>query len=322
MSEESPLVTFALFAYNQEKYIREAVESALAQDYTNLEILISDDHSDDATFEIAKACVAGYRGSHRIELIRNEVNLGWAGHLNTILERARGDYVCWAAGDDVSSHDKVSMLVAPMLACRDVVGVHSFVNEIDPDGRFISIRKPDIPELIDSPKQVVDEELQIISQSHMFRRSVWEKFGPVDESVTNEGAVMAFREACCGKVLLVPLPLTNYRVGVGVSTQRGRTLDELAISEPVKYARWWATGFRQISRDLIKYPAGPELVSTVKRKVGFFEARLRINEAPWQFRTLMSQFLQPGFVGLVKAFVRRNAPRALLRFVYRRAGWL
>ena len=38
---EYPLVTFALFAYNHEQYIREAVEGALAQDYPNLEIIIS-----------------------------------------------------------------------------------------------------------------------------------------------------------------------------------------------------------------------------------------------------------------------------------------
>lgn len=39
---EKPLVTFALFAYNQESCIREAVEGALAQDYENLEIILSD----------------------------------------------------------------------------------------------------------------------------------------------------------------------------------------------------------------------------------------------------------------------------------------
>ena len=51
-SPERPLVTFALFAYNQENYIRAAVEGAFAQTYQPLEIILSDDCSKDRTFEI------------------------------------------------------------------------------------------------------------------------------------------------------------------------------------------------------------------------------------------------------------------------------
>ena len=59
--EERPLVTFALFAYNQERYIREAVEGAFAQTYEPLEIILSDDCSTDRTFEIMQEMVANYR---------------------------------------------------------------------------------------------------------------------------------------------------------------------------------------------------------------------------------------------------------------------
>lgn len=44
-ASQAPLVTFALFAYNQEKFIREAVEGAFAQTYESLEIILSDDCS-------------------------------------------------------------------------------------------------------------------------------------------------------------------------------------------------------------------------------------------------------------------------------------
>ena len=54
MSESfhKPLLTFAVGAYNQERFIREAVESAFAQTYSPLEIVLSDDCSRDRTFEI------------------------------------------------------------------------------------------------------------------------------------------------------------------------------------------------------------------------------------------------------------------------------
>mgnify|MGYP005853322247 CR=1 FL=1 len=54
---DRPLVTFALFAYNQEQYIREAVEGAFSQTYEPLEMILSEDCSNDRTFEDKRATV-------------------------------------------------------------------------------------------------------------------------------------------------------------------------------------------------------------------------------------------------------------------------
>ena len=112
-SEEDamPLVTFALFAYNQEQYIREAMEAALAQTYENLEIIVSDDASPDKTFEIMQECVAEYNGAHKIILNRNERNLGLAGHVNKVFEMSNGEIIVMAAGDDVSVPERVQVIV-------------------------------------------------------------------------------------------------------------------------------------------------------------------------------------------------------------------
>src|SRR5690606_9493062 len=96
-THERPLVTFALFAYNQENYIREAIEGAFAQTYEPLEIILSDDCSTDQTFEIMQEVVLGYNGPHKVCVRRNEVNLGLAGHINSILAQAEGEFICWAA---------------------------------------------------------------------------------------------------------------------------------------------------------------------------------------------------------------------------------
>ncbi len=77
---DKPLVTFTLFAYNHEKYIREkAVEGALAQTYTPLEIILSDDCSTDRTFEIIQEIAKSYTGKHQLVINRNKKNLGLAG---------------------------------------------------------------------------------------------------------------------------------------------------------------------------------------------------------------------------------------------------
>ena len=73
--KERPLVTFALFAYNQEKYIHEAVEGALAQTYEPLEIILSDDSSTDRTFEVMSELAKKYNGKNKV-IVRIRVEFG------------------------------------------------------------------------------------------------------------------------------------------------------------------------------------------------------------------------------------------------------
>lgn len=63
---EKPPVTLALFAYNQERFITEAVEAAFAQTYQPLEIIISDDGSSDKTYDTILSLVQRYQGPHTV----------------------------------------------------------------------------------------------------------------------------------------------------------------------------------------------------------------------------------------------------------------
>jgi glycosyltransferase involved in cell wall biosynthesis len=63
-----PLVSFIVVAYNQDKYIKEAVLGAFSQTYQPLEIILSDDGSSDLTFEIMQDMVEKYVGPHKIIL--------------------------------------------------------------------------------------------------------------------------------------------------------------------------------------------------------------------------------------------------------------
>ena len=65
-----PLITFALMAYNQEQLIEEAVAGALAQTYSPLEIILSDDCSTDRTFEIMEEMADEYKGPHSVSIRR------------------------------------------------------------------------------------------------------------------------------------------------------------------------------------------------------------------------------------------------------------
>ncbi|TWU32602.1 glycosyltransferase [Novipirellula artificiosorum] len=128
---ERPLVTFSLLAYNQEKYIRKAVEGAFAQTYSPLEIILSDDCSTDSTFSIIQEMVADYHGRHRVQVIRNEKNLGLIGHINKVLSTVKTDWVVLAAGDDVSLDHRCQEIVERVRREPDLKGLFSGYIECD-----------------------------------------------------------------------------------------------------------------------------------------------------------------------------------------------
>lgn len=97
MREETPKVSIGLPVYNGEKFVACAIESILAQDMPDLELIISDNGSTDNTFEI---CQSFADKDSRIRLSRNETNMGAAPNLNKVAKLARAPYYKWAAHDD------------------------------------------------------------------------------------------------------------------------------------------------------------------------------------------------------------------------------
>ncbi|BBC73982.1 glycosyl transferase family 2 [Altererythrobacter sp. B11] len=138
-------MTFALMAYNQERYILEAVEGALAQTYQPLEIIASDDCSTDGTFDILRAVSRRYRGPHKLTVQRNRVNLGIAEHVNVLFEQARGRFVVLAAGDDIAVPDRTAITVRRMLQPDRPTFVETAYEAIDQDGAVLHARKGAFP---------------------------------------------------------------------------------------------------------------------------------------------------------------------------------
>jgi glycosyltransferase involved in cell wall biosynthesis len=91
-------VSIGLPVFNGSRYVREAIESILAQTYTAFELIISDNASTDDTPEILQAYA---EADSRIRLYRNDQNMGAAWNYNRVFALARGEYFKWAAHDDV-----------------------------------------------------------------------------------------------------------------------------------------------------------------------------------------------------------------------------
>lgn len=108
---QTPLVSVGMPIYNGEKGLRRSLDSILAQDYPNLEVIISDNASTDETAEICKEFAL--RDS-RIVYYRKERNMGAVWNFNYVFGRATGKYFMWAAHDDRRASSYISKCVACM----------------------------------------------------------------------------------------------------------------------------------------------------------------------------------------------------------------
>lgn len=106
---KNPKVTVLMPVYNGEKYLSDAIDSVLCQDYTDFEFLIINDGSVDNSPKI----ISSYSDA-RIRLLNNEKNIGLVNTLNIGLESAKGEYIVRMDCDDISAKNRLSVQVAFM----------------------------------------------------------------------------------------------------------------------------------------------------------------------------------------------------------------
>lgn len=126
-----PRVSIGLPIYNGAKYMREALESLLAQTYEDFELIISDNASTDETQAICEE-YARYDG--RVRYDRLPENVGAAGNYNRILPMARGEYFKWAAHDDNCHPDFLATCLETLDSDPSVVLAYTASRVIDGEG--------------------------------------------------------------------------------------------------------------------------------------------------------------------------------------------
>ena len=92
-----PSVSVIIPTYNYARYLPEAVDSVLEQDFDDYELIIADDASTDNTAEV---CRRYAEQDSRIRSVRHEKNLGMVENWNWCLRQARGKYVKYLLADD------------------------------------------------------------------------------------------------------------------------------------------------------------------------------------------------------------------------------
>jgi glycosyltransferase involved in cell wall biosynthesis len=137
MTDGKPLVSIGMPIYNEGPYLRGALDSLLAQDYENVEILITDNASRDETESICRAYAAR---DPRVRYARSETNLGAIANFNRAFRLSTGDYFMWASGHDLRTRGCVSRCVEVMERDPDVVLCYPEIAHIDAAGNRTEVR--------------------------------------------------------------------------------------------------------------------------------------------------------------------------------------
>ena len=122
--------------FNGETFLRQALDSLLAQDYENFELIISDNASTDATPEICREYLAR---DNRIQYYRNDENRGARYNFNKVLQLASGKYFLWAAAHDLWHPSHISRCVEILEGDADVVLCYPRALRIDAEGNSLRL---------------------------------------------------------------------------------------------------------------------------------------------------------------------------------------
>lgn len=132
-----PLVSVCIPSYNHEKYVKECINSIIAQTYKNIELIIVDDGSTDSTFskikELEEECQSRFVRFH----YETKKNSGTCDTFNYLYSLANGDYVYIIASDDFAAPDAIDTLVNSFDS-DDIVMVVGDSYIVDSDSKKIS----------------------------------------------------------------------------------------------------------------------------------------------------------------------------------------
>lgn len=218
-----PLVSIIIPTYNRLNYFQQALKSALAQTYRNIEIVVVDDSTNYETYNLIQHYLIKYP---YIRYYRNKTNIGGALNFIQGFEYSNGEYVNFLMDDDIFHPEKIETMIAYFL--NDTTNEISLVTSYRP---FIDENGNNIPDNIYNQKRFNEITLvngikaasSIISEFNwigepttpLFRKKdLLEPFGVFSGRLYRSGVDIAawLHLLSKGNLVYIPLPLSNLRI--------------------------------------------------------------------------------------------------------------
>lgn len=262
----APLASFLLITFNQQNTVADAIRGALAQTWSPLEILISDDASSDATFAAAEQCLRDYRGPHVVRLYRNEKNLGISAHLSALAARASGEMLFIAAGDDISRPERVERVMRVWLdSGRRYDLIATDLQDLDAAGQTHGVLRVTDLDGYRSFEAWSDKRPHLVGAAHAWARRLFDGFGPIAPGIYGEDQIMAFRAIMSQGAHTLHEPLVLYRRGGLSSKRRFRTPADFVAR--IRLANLNGSGeTRQLLSDADKVGVGAQMRALLATK--------------------------------------------------------
>jgi len=230
-----PRVSLAFPCYQQQAYVQAALSSVLAQTYSPLQIVISDDASTDGTYDIVVEETSKYRGPHSIKVHRNTSRMGIENY-NRLMEMAEGDFVVMAHSDDIALPHRTQRLVEAWQR-HGVSLVSSNSQLIDKAGKPLRLYlDPKDTEAIDLQWMITTgSSPKLVGSALAWDREVFDRFGPLNHarSAICTDWILPFRATLLRGVHYICEPLMMLRIHDESRAYKFlfNTGDQTAISE-------------------------------------------------------------------------------------------
>ena len=204
-----PLVSTVIIFLNEERFIREAIDSVFSQSYENWELLLVDDGSNDGSTQIARRCAVQNPEKVRYFEHDGHRNRGMSASRNLGIQHSRGEYIAFLDADDVWLPEKLDQQIAILnshpeaaMVCGPVQWWYSWTS--DPgDARTDRVVAPDIqPDTLVPPPQLLTRMLAretVTTTSGLLRRDAIAIAGGFEESFHGLYEDQAFCAKLCSK---------------------------------------------------------------------------------------------------------------------------
>jgi len=205
--KDHPIVSVGLFVYNGGKYLAEAIESILMQDFEDFELIISDNNSSDQTSEI---CDKYRKIDKRIRYVRLKENIG--GMLNGLnaLGLARAPYFMFATHDDLHEKAFISKCIKVLQADNSVSLVYPQTKLLNSNSEFLGIAKDHVNADQNDPVERFRHLIWELGLCNMvlglFRTHVLKTATSVGMSLFGDTLFLA-EVTLSGKIIQIPEPL-------------------------------------------------------------------------------------------------------------------
>ena len=212
---QDPLVSFVVLTYNQVHFVEDTLKGALSQDYPNLEIIVSDDGSQDGTFDAMQQYMRQHPSDRKVQFNRNETNMGLVPHLNYVMKNfVHGEIVVLAGGDDISMPNRVKDSVALFNSNGCIMVATGQAVVIDKDGNV----QGDYRHYNAGVYSLDDHYIRSTSfmcggMGVAFRKTeVWDEFGELNPLCPTEDSTIRFRALLHGQIAVSNSVFIKYRI--------------------------------------------------------------------------------------------------------------